>query len=177
MSTTRRTAGVFSRKQPLGPHGEKLCYNCLGPLPKGRRYNCSEECSEKWQMRTSPAYVRFLLRRRDRGVCALCKVDTIAIQNEYEKLPKRNPLWDDHSSEPRREFLKQHGIPWGRASTDWWDADHIVPVIEGGGECDLSNYRTLCIPCHQKVTRELRLRMKERRDPNQRFEFVEEKHA
>jgi hypothetical protein len=26
---------------------------------------------------------------------------------------------------------------------DFWQADHIVPVAEGGGECDLSNYRTL----------------------------------
>lgn len=46
---------------------------------------------------------------------------------------------------------------------DWWDADHITPVIEGGGECGIENYRTLCIPCHVKATRELRARMKERR--------------
>eukprot|EP00976_Prorocentrum_cordatum_P075602 1181956-Prorocentrum_minimum.AAC.10 len=26
---------------------------------------------------------------------------------------------------------------------DFWQADHIVPVAEGGGECDLNNYRTL----------------------------------
>ena len=36
-----------------------------------------------------------------------------------------------------------------------WDADHIVPVVEGGGECDLSNMRTLCIRCHRQVTVEL----------------------
>ena len=37
----------------------------------------------------------------------------------------------------------------------FWQADHIVPVCEGGGECDLSNYRTLCTPCHDKETRKL----------------------
>jgi hypothetical protein len=24
-----------------------------------------------------------------------------------------------------------------------------VPVAEGGGECDLSNMRTLCLKCHR----------------------------
>lgn len=41
----------------------------------------------------------------------------------------------------------------------WWDADHILPVVEGGGECDLSNYRTLCLPCHKAVTRDLHRRL------------------
>lgn len=39
-----------------------------------------------------------------------------------------------------------------------WDADHIVPVVEGGGECDLSNIRTLCLRCHREVTQALRER-------------------
>lgn len=38
-----------------------------------------------------------------------------------------------------------------------WDADHIVPVVEGGGECDLSNIRTLCLRCHREVTAALRI--------------------
>jgi 5-methylcytosine-specific restriction endonuclease McrA len=41
-----------------------------------------------------------------------------------------------------------------------WDADHIAPVAEGGGECDLSNIRTLCLKCHRKVTAELRQRLR-----------------
>lgn len=39
----------------------------------------------------------------------------------------------------------------------WWEADHIVPVVEGG-DSNLENIRTLCIPCHRGVTTELRLR-------------------
>jgi len=34
----------------------------------------------------------------------------------------------------------------------FWQADHIVPVCEGGGECDLTNLRTLCTMCHEKET-------------------------
>src|SRR5262249_30993667 len=40
-----------------------------------------------------------------------------------------------------------------------WDADHIVPVVEGGGECDLENLRTLCLICHRQQTLALRRRL------------------
>ena len=33
-----------------------------------------------------------------------------------------------------------------------WDADHIIPVKNGGGCCGLDNLRTLCIPCHKNIT-------------------------
>jgi hypothetical protein len=41
-----------------------------------------------------------------------------------------------------------------------WDADHILPVAEGGGECDLDNIRTLCLLCHRTATKELRARLR-----------------
>ena len=40
-----------------------------------------------------------------------------------------------------------------------WEADHVVPVIEGGGACGLDNLQTLCVPCHRAATRELRARL------------------
>jgi 5-methylcytosine-specific restriction endonuclease McrA len=62
------------------------------------------------------------------------------------------------------------GVARARACAEWgvrpgfrkslWDADHIVPVAEGGGECDLSNLRTLCLKCHRQATAELRKRLK-----------------
>ena len=42
--------------------------------------------------------------------------------------------------------------------THTWEADHIVPVVEGGGECDLSNLRTLCLACHRQETARLAAR-------------------
>ncbi|HJX65922.1 MAG TPA: HNH endonuclease, partial [Polyangia bacterium] len=43
-----------------------------------------------------------------------------------------------------------------------WEADHIVPVVEGGGasrEADpLANLRTLCRHCHKAETRALAAR-------------------
>ncbi|WP_260473131.1 HNH endonuclease signature motif containing protein [Edaphobacter aggregans] len=41
-----------------------------------------------------------------------------------------------------------------------WDADHILPVAEGGGQCDLDNIRTLCLLCHREATAQLRLRLR-----------------
>ena len=41
----------------------------------------------------------------------------------------------------------------------YWDADHIIPVAEGGGECDLENLRTLCLKCHKETTRQLATRL------------------
>ena len=58
----------------------------------------------------------------------------------------------------RRRFEKEWG---GRRNL--WDADHIVPVSEGGGECDLSNMRTLCLKCHHEATAALRGRLREKR--------------
>lgn len=62
----------------------------------------------------------------------------------------------------RRLAMKKEGWPVYRQQT-WWEADHIVPVVEGGGQCGPENYRTLCVRCHQKVTAELRKRISERR--------------
>lgn len=33
-----------------------------------------------------------------------------------------------------------------------WEADHIIPVFQGGGACDLSNFQTLCSSCHKEKT-------------------------
>jgi 5-methylcytosine-specific restriction protein A len=52
--------------------------------------------------------------------------------------------------------------PLGWTATDaegsLWQADHVVPVVEGGGGCGLDNLRTLCTPCHKKATAALAAR-------------------
>lgn len=40
-----------------------------------------------------------------------------------------------------------------------WEADHIIPVSEGGGGCGLDNLRTLCGDCHKQETKLLRSRL------------------
>ncbi|PSR54116.1 hypothetical protein AHMF7605_11600 [Adhaeribacter arboris] len=33
-----------------------------------------------------------------------------------------------------------------------WQADHILPVSNGGGACGISNFQTLCQDCHKEKT-------------------------
>ena len=46
-----------------------------------------------------------------------------------------------------RAKWKQRGFIPGKS---FWQADHILEVVEGGGECGLDNFQTLCVPCHKK---------------------------
>lgn len=41
---------------------------------------------------------------------------------------------------------------WTSGRSTGWDADHIIPVAEGGLKLGLDNLRTLCHPCHKKET-------------------------
>jgi hypothetical protein len=132
MSTRRVQPGGWSKDRR-----SRVCRRCGGAVPKGRFTFCSPECVHHWKLRTDPAYLRQQVFARDRGVCALCAVDTEALRRDKRKLDYR----------ARRQFEKD----WG-SRRNLWDADHIVPVADGGGECGLSNLRTLCLLCHRTVT-------------------------
>jgi 5-methylcytosine-specific restriction enzyme A len=113
------------------------CRWCGAEVAGRRRTFCSDPCVHEWKLRTDPGYLREQVFLRDRGVCALCGLDTESLRKDKRKL--------DYAA--RRQFEKDWG---GRRNL--WDADHIVPVVEGGGECDLSNMRTLCLKCHRQAT-------------------------
>ena len=113
-------------------------------MPKRRMTFCSAACVHEWKLRSDPGYLRKQVFARDRGVCVRCGVDTESLRRDKRKL--------DYQA--RRQFEKEWG---GRRNL--WDADHIVPVAEGGGECDLSNMRTLCLKCHREETAVLRKRL------------------
>lgn len=53
----------------------------------------------------------------------------------------------------------------GVVNTHLWEADHIVPVVHGGGgACGLDNLRTLCRACHHRETAQLAsIRAKDKR--------------
>ncbi len=151
MSSTARTmkGGRVDRQElPKGPGGRNLCRWCSLEVPKGRSTFCSEWCVHEWRLRTDPGYLRERVFERDRGLCAQCGLDT---KVEWRRI--RRLRWP-----ARRLALAAWGLQ-GRSRASLWDADHIVPVVEGGGECDLSNIRTLCLKCHRQVTAELRQRI------------------
>ena len=132
--------------------GKALCRWCRTETPPRRRTFCSDVCVHEWKLRTNPGYLRECVQARDKGVCAQCTIDTIAVRKDMRRL--------DYAA--RRKFLKDWGLK-ENSRKSLWDADHIIPVAEGGGQCDLANMRTLCLKCHRIATSELRVRLKVKR--------------
>ncbi len=136
---------------PKGVNGLPLCRWCeLEIVAKRRRTFCSDYCVHQWRLRTDLGYLRDQVSSRDRGVCALCQADTIAIYSALKR--SRGPA--------RAAGLSIYGMKTITSRRSLWDADHILPVAEGGGQCDLDNLRTLCLPCHRELTAQLRCRLR-----------------
>ncbi len=126
---------------PQGENGRPLCRWCSLEVPAGRFTFCSNWCVEEWKLRTNPGHLRERVFQRDRGICALCGLDCVA---EYNRIRRIRGL-------RRTEAIAEWAI---RGRKTLWDADHVLPVMQGGGECDLSNLRTLCLKCHRTRHRE-----------------------
>jgi 5-methylcytosine-specific restriction endonuclease McrA len=92
--------------------------------------------------------------QRDKGVCALCGVDSAVLGKVLTAEWNRVKMARTAAVRREREEFRRR-FRWYFSRTSYWDADHIKPVSEGGGECSLENMRTLCVPCHQVATREL----------------------
>lgn len=151
MSTQRTMAGgrALRSKLPTGAGGRALCRWCSIEVPRGRRTFCSGGCVDQWRLRTDPGYLRQRVLLRDRGRCALCRIDAV---EAFRRLKSARGA-------SRRTMLDYWGLK-GVSRKSLWDADHILPVCEGGGECDLTNLRTLCLACHRDVTDALRIRLR-----------------
>jgi 5-methylcytosine-specific restriction endonuclease McrA len=54
-------------------------------------------------------------------------------------------------------------LPFKYRNASLWEADHIVPVAEGGGGCGPDGYRTLCLRCHRSETAKLAGRLAAKR--------------
>jgi 5-methylcytosine-specific restriction endonuclease McrA len=112
---------------------------------------CSPECVHEILIRTSTNYLRTCVYKRDKAICKLCGIDTKDIAKKAIDLVgiDRETFLKEHSiSLKRKIWIKKHG-------GGLWDADHIVPVVKGGGLCGLDNLRTLCIKCHKNETKSL----------------------
>ena len=134
----------------------RWCNGDVHRLSERRRTFCSDACVHEYRLRSSPSYLRQQVRKRDRCICALCGLNTFKLAKELRVVAKnKNPdekvVFSKYGVEPIK-FI-------GTKKRSLWAADHILPVIEGGGECGLENMRTLCIWCHKKVTAELRARL------------------
>lgn len=159
--------GRINKMDELFPYrkneeGKPLCRKCGGGLSGRRTSWCSDKCVQEALIICDPNFARNHVGRRDHGVCANCCKDTEHLESLFIKWRKRIfALWGrDKAREWERRWQKKG---WPGLYRSWWEADHIVPVIEGGGGCGLDNYRTLCVPCHKKETADLARRRAEQR--------------
>jgi SWI/SNF-related matrix-associated actin-dependent regulator 1 of chromatin subfamily A len=127
---------------------------------------CSQKCAEEGRLHRggmfSSTQVRAQVFGLEGGVCRKCGIDAHALYTRIcslEPAERLNALinakWSLPKSGPALDRLLQ--IP---REGDYWQADHIVAVAEGGGGCGLDNLQTLCTPCHQGETNKLRARLK-----------------
>ena len=200
MSTKRRESSKDQGKGPNGRNLCRC--GCGVEVEGRRLNWATNKCVEQWKERNDPQTIRRAVFKRDRGICAACGIDTEQVRIKslpsdrrwalvqwmrrrlvgrgvkgYEADSKAilivdrlkgSGIWD--KAQRYRAIKSKQG--WTPNRRTFWDADHIVPVVEGGGQCGLDNYRTLCVPCHKRVTRELAARRAAARRQQPVFTFA-----
>ena len=160
MRRTKRTPGWPAQPKERGPNGRPLCRGrCGREVAKGCRAWCSGECEADANIRAG-WHVRHYVWERDGGVCALCGCDAEKVERVLRYLRVYRTF--DFAAYCEAKGLLREAWAAGREGA-LLEADHVVPVAEGGGGCGLEGYRTLCRPCHLAETRALRARLAARR--------------
>ncbi|XP_059156186.1 DNA annealing helicase and endonuclease ZRANB3-like [Physella acuta] len=116
---------------------------------------CSHACMDKYWTITKGSYCRDKIYEIEHGVCKLCNFDAQALFTQVKFVKDLTTRADLVNKSPYQTLTckqKQKMIETPMAG-QFWHVDHIVPVWQGGGMCDLDNLRTLCTLCHLKVTR------------------------
>ena len=149
-----------------------LCAWCGGKLPTVSKASgvestyCSRECAEQGRLKRGGMYgsthIRAQVFALEGGVCRLCGIDAHALFVRISSLhpaERLNALCGANWKLPKTPKALDRLLQDPKEG-DFWQADHIVAVAEGGGGCGLSNLRTLCVPCHTEETAKLRARLR-----------------
>ena len=127
---------------------------------------CSQKCVEDGRLRRGGMYASTKVRNQvfalENGVCQICGINAHALFmriNAMQPAERLNALCNSNWKLPKSQSSLQR-ILLNPREGDFWQADHIVPVAEGGGGCGLDNLQTLCTPCHNVETEKLRTRLR-----------------
>ena len=170
-ATHSRRRGSTGRawRQYFTADGAPLCLSCAVPYDERSRERfghpfCAEACARRF--RVLSAWRRARLCADSNAACA-DSADSTAKRCSADPSPSRASPNGWRVSRRSGSSASSDARAWARAARpragDLWQADHVVPVAEGGGECDLDNYRTLCERCHRGETAALRARARARR--------------
>jgi 5-methylcytosine-specific restriction endonuclease McrA len=125
-----------------------------------QQWFCTFECHKQFSVRVSGSEIRRQIFELERGVCQLCGKDMHTFWLEYKALEAPERMQKLMGT----RFAVTQRILNSPVEGDFWQADHIVAVAEGGGDADLSNLRTLCTPCHKSETERLHKRLVQRKN-------------
>lgn len=115
---------------------------------------CSQTCAREYWMVSNNDYMRDQVFEAEHGICQLCKFDAHSFYRQIrdtKDLQKRAELITKSKFHSLCAKTKEQMVKKPVAG-QFWHADHIVPVWQGGGQCDIDNLRTLCVTCHLKVS-------------------------
>jgi hypothetical protein len=152
--------------------GGDACAWCAGFLSAAARAAnvvstyCSRECAENGRLRRGGMHgsknVRNQVFALEGGVCRKCGIDAHALFLRMCSLhpsERLNALCNNNWKLPKGAQALERLLQEPKEG-DFWQADHIQAVAEGGGGCGLENLRTLCTPCHNEETQKLRARLR-----------------
>jgi 5-methylcytosine-specific restriction endonuclease McrA len=150
----------------------KMCAWCGGGLSRAHKAAgvestyCSIECAENGRLRRggmcASTQVRAQVFALEGGVCRSCGIDAHALFRRIGGLQpaeRLNALCNVNWKLPKTPKALERLLQEPKEG-DFWQADHIVAVSEGGGSCGLDNLQTLCVPCHTSETEKLRARLR-----------------
>ena len=127
---------------------------------------CSRECAEQGRLKRggifSSTRVRAQLFSLEGGVCTKCGIDAGGLFARISNLhpaERLNALCNANWKLPKNPQALERLLQKPTEGM-FWEADHILAVSEGGGNCDLDNLRTLCVPCHSEETEKLKSRLR-----------------
>ncbi|XP_052270914.1 DNA annealing helicase and endonuclease ZRANB3-like isoform X3 [Dreissena polymorpha] len=115
---------------------------------------CSQTCSQQYWMLTNTEYIRDQVFEVEHGICQMCKLDAHSLFKhirDTRDIRKRAEILGRSPLVSLSVKVRQQMVTKPTPGL-FWHVDHIIPVWEGGGQCNIDNLRTLCVRCHNNVT-------------------------
>ena len=132
-----------------------------------REFFCNHprKCFSQFQLKTGS--LRDLVFEVERGVCQSCGVNAHALYEHVKRLSSKTDKKEALLSAGKFKNLTEHRLSKllrvRITEGEFWEVNHKIAVSEGGGECDISNLETLCVPCHLQITREQQVKRSHKR--------------
>ncbi|KAH9519017.1 Swi SNF matrix associated, actin dependent regulator of chromatin [Bulinus truncatus] len=167
-SETSEGLPVKGLLQTVTDEGVPLCLQCQNPYSNPLLSSttvsdpanawqlrlCSHACMDKYWTITKASYCRDQIYEIEQGVCRLCQFDADKLYSRIKATQGVKARLNLINNSPYAGFTakQRQKMVENPQAGQFWHVDHITPVWQGGGMCDLDNLRTLCTPCHLRIT-------------------------